>query len=35
MSKLIKPEGYHAILNLKQTELAIKQINWRKLMAGV
>lgn len=26
MSKLIKPEGYHAILNLKQTELAIKQI---------
>ena len=26
MSKLIKPEGYRAILNLKQTELAIKQI---------
>ena len=26
MSKLINPEGYRAILNLKQTELAIKQI---------
>lgn len=26
MSKLIRPEGYRAILNLKQTELAIKQI---------
>ena len=26
MSKLIKPEGYRAILNLNQTELAIKQI---------
>ena len=26
MSKLMKPEGYHALLDLKQTELAIKNI---------
>ena len=26
MSKLIKPEGYKAVLNLKETELAIKRI---------
>lgn len=26
MSKLIKPKGYHALLDLKQTELAIKNI---------
>lgn len=26
MSKLIKPEGYQAVLNLKETELAIKRV---------
>lgn len=26
MSKLMKPEGYRALLDLKQTELAIKNI---------
>ena len=26
MSKLIKPEGYEAVLNLKETELAIKRV---------
>ena len=26
MSKLSKPEGYHALLDLKQTEMAIKKI---------
>lgn len=26
MSKLIKPEGYHAVLDLQQTEIAIKKI---------
>ena len=30
MSKLIKPEGYKALLDMRQTEMGIKMIKDRK-----